>query len=193
VDSENSNSRVSTKPGQLQLELLHELVPKATTIAVLINPLSPLAEPQVRELQAAAQTLGLSLQILRASNERELENSFADLQQLRAGALLITADVFFSSRNAQVAALTLRYAVPTAAQFREFAVAGGLMSYGGSISDALRLVGNYAGRILKGERPADLPVQQLTRVELVLNQNAARALGIIFPITLLGRADEVIE
>jgi putative ABC transport system substrate-binding protein len=176
-----------------RLELLRELVPTATIIAALVNPTSPYAESQSRDLQAAARTLGLQLHILHASTEREFDGVFATLVQLRAGALAISTDVFFNNPSERLAALALRYAVPTIYQNREFAAAGGLMSYGGSNIDSYRLVGGYTGRILKGEKPADLPVQQATRVELVINMKTAKALGLTFPLTLLGRADEVIE
>jgi putative ABC transport system substrate-binding protein len=188
---------VSTLAVELEpkrLELLHEVVPTATIISVLLNPTnSPIAESQLNNLQAAARTLGLQLQVLHASNERDFEPVFARLGQLRIGALAIGADAFFNSRSGQLAALALRHAVPTIYQFREFAVAGGLMSYGGSLTDAHRLVGVYTGRILKGEKPADLPVQQSTKVELIINLKTAKALGLDVPPMLLSRADEVIE
>jgi putative ABC transport system substrate-binding protein len=141
----------------------------------------------------AARTLGLQLHVLHASTERDFDTVFATLVQLQAGGLVIGPDAFFTSRNEQLATLALRHGVPTIFQFREFAAAGGLMSYGGSITDNYRLAGVYTGRILKGEKPADLPVQQATRVELIINMKTAKALGLTFPLTLLGRADEVIE
>jgi putative tryptophan/tyrosine transport system substrate-binding protein len=176
-----------------RLELMHELVPTATIMAVLVNPAYPSAEIQSRGMQAAARTLGVQLRILRASNERDIDDAFATLAQLRAGAFVISSDPFFNSRAEQFAALALRHAVPTIFQYREFAAAGGLMSYGGSIIDSYRQAGVYTGRILKGEKPADLPVQQSTKVELIINLKTAKALGLIVPITLLGRAAEVIE
>jgi putative tryptophan/tyrosine transport system substrate-binding protein len=179
--------------GPKQLELLRELVPTATTIAVLLNPTNPVTETRSRELQAAARILGLQLHVLYASTERDFDTAFATLVQLRAGGLVIGPDAFFVSRSEQLAALTVRHAVPTIYQFREFAAAGGLMSYGGSITDAYRLMGVYTGRILKGEKAADLPVQQATKVELALNLKTAMALGLTVPLALLGRADEVIE
>jgi putative tryptophan/tyrosine transport system substrate-binding protein len=176
-----------------RLELMHELVPTATIMAVLLNPTYPSAETQSRGMQAAARTLGLQLHILRASNERAIDDAFATLAQLRAGAFVISSDPFFNSRAEQFAALALRHAVPTIFQYREFAAAGGLMSYGGSIIDSYRQAGVYTGRILKGEKPADLPVQQSTKVELIINLKTAKALGLEVPRTLIARADEVIE
>jgi putative ABC transport system substrate-binding protein len=176
-----------------RLELLHELVPAATTFALLVNPANPNAETESKELQAAARTLGLQLKVLRASTEREIDGAFATLVELRAGGLVIGPDTLFVSRVAQLSALALRHAVPTVFQYREFAAAGGLMSYGGDSTEVFRIAGSYTGRILKGEKPADLPVQRLTKVELIINLNTARVLGLIVPLTLLGRADEVIE
>src|SRR5262245_42387075 len=174
-------------------ELLHELVPAATVIALLVNPTSPFAETLSRDAQAAARTLGLQLHVLQASTEREFDTVFATLVQLRVGALVIGPDVLFTNGSDKLAALMLRYALPAIYPVREFAGAGGLMSYGPSIAEGWRLMGVYTSRILKGEKPADLPVQQVTKVELVINLKAANALGITFPLTLLGRADEVIE
>src|SRR5262249_20217539 len=153
---------------------------------ILTNPSSPaFAEPLLKHLDAAAGTLGLTLHVLHASAENELEAAFATAARLRAGALVIASDPFLNSRSQQLAAFALRHGVPTMHQIREFPAAGGLMGYGSNISDAYRLVGTYAGRILKGEKPADLPVQQVTRVELVINLNTARALGITFPPSVL--------
>jgi putative ABC transport system substrate-binding protein len=160
---------------------------------VLVNPSNPNTETELRELQAAAPTLGLQLHALYASNERDFDAAFPTLNQLRAGALVIGTDPLFTSRLEQLAALTVRHAVPTVYQFREFTVAGGLMSYGGSLTDTFWAAGVYTGRILKGDKPADLPVQQTTKVELFLNLKTAKALGLTVPIPLLGRADEVIE
>jgi len=176
-----------------RLELMYELVPTATIMAVLVNPAYPSAEIQSRGMQAAAHTLGVQLHILRASNERDIDDAFATLAQLRAGAFVISSDPFFNSRAEQFAALALRHAVPTIFQYREFAAAGGLMSYGGSVIDSYRQAGVYTGRILKGEKPADLPVQQSTKVELIINLKTAKALGLEVPRTLIARADEVIE
>jgi putative ABC transport system substrate-binding protein len=180
--------------GPKRLELLHELLPTATIIALLANPANPTsAEIQSRDLQATARILGLEPNVLHASSERDFETVFATLVQLRAGALVISNDGLFISRAKELGALSLRHAVPTIFQFREFAAAGGLMSYGSSNTDLYRLAGIYTGRILKGEKPADLPVQQATAVELILNLKTAKALGLTVPISLLGRADEVIE
>jgi putative ABC transport system substrate-binding protein len=177
-----------------RLELLHELVPMATVIALLVNPTIPaLAEPISIASQVAARSLGLELHVLKASTEPELDAAFANLIQLRAGGLVIGSDVFFPSRSQQLAALAIRHAVPTVFENREFVAAGGLASYGGSIRDAYRLAGIYTGRVLKGEKPAELPVQRTTKVELFLNLKAAKALGLTVPLPLSGRADEVIE
>jgi putative ABC transport system substrate-binding protein len=185
---------LSIEVGPKRLELLHELVPKATVIALLVNPTNrTLAETMSRDLQAAAHTLGLQLHVLHATTDRDFDTAFASLLQLRAGALVIGIDSFFTSHSRQLAALTVRHAVPAIFQFREFAAAGGLLSYGGSFTDSYRQAGVYTGRVLKGEKPAELPVVQATKVELILNLKTARALGITVPLTLLGRADEVIE
>jgi ABC-type uncharacterized transport system substrate-binding protein len=176
-----------------QLEVICELVPKVTVAALLVNPTNTNAQAQVKDVQAAAQTLGVKLHILDASADRDFETVFANLAQLRVGVLLIGADTFFVSRAEQLAALTLRHAVPAIFAFREFAAAGGLMSYGSSLTDAYRLVGVYSGRILKGEKAAELPVQQSTKVELIINLKTANTLGLTVPLSLLGRADEVIE
>jgi putative ABC transport system substrate-binding protein len=173
---------------------LREVVPTASTIAFLLNPTNrTLAGPLTRDAQAAARSLGLKLHVLHASTERDIEDAFATLAQLRADALVIGTDLFFTNRSKQLAALTARHAVPAIYHYRGFATAGGLMSYGGSVADAFRLAGVYTGRILKGEKPADLPVQQATKVELILNLKTAKVLGLTVPLSLLGRADEVIE
>jgi putative tryptophan/tyrosine transport system substrate-binding protein len=177
-----------------RLELLRELVPAASVVGLLINPANPLlAEPAARASQAAAQTLGLNLHVLNASSEGDFEQVFARLMQLRAGGLVIGPDAFFTARSRQLAALALRHTVPTVHQNREFVAAGGLVSYGGLTSDAYRLTGVYTGRVLKGEKPADLPVQQATKVELYINLKTAKTLGITIPLPLSGRADELIE
>jgi len=176
------------------VQLLHELVPAAKVIALLVNPTnSPAAENMSRDMQAAARTIGLQLHVLHASTERDFETVFANMRQLQAGALVISPDGLFTGRNEQLAALALRHAVPTTWAFRHDAVAGGLMSYGGSVTDQGRQAGVYTGRILRGEKPADLPVVQATKVELVINLKTAKALGLTIPLPLLGRADEVIE
>jgi putative ABC transport system substrate-binding protein len=179
--------------GPKRLELLHEAIPSVRIIVLLVNPTNPVAESQTSDHQAAADSLGLQLRVLHASSDRGFETVFAALPQLRAGGLVIGPDGFLLSRREQLAALASRYGVPAIFQYREFAVAGGLMSYGTSIADADRQVGVYAGRLLKGEKPASLPVQQATKVELIVNLRAARALGLTIPLPLLGRADEVIE
>jgi putative ABC transport system substrate-binding protein len=179
--------------GPKRLELLRELLPSAKSIAVLLNSTNPSAEPLSETLQATAQTLGLQIHILHASSEPDFETAIAQLFRLRASALMIGNDPFYNGRIARIATLTLRHAVPTIYQYPEFTAAGGLMSYGGSLGDSYRLVGLYAARILKGEKPAELPVQQSTKVELIINLKTAKALGITFPLSLLGRADEIIE
>jgi putative ABC transport system substrate-binding protein len=180
--------------GPKRLELLHELVPTASIIGLLVNPTNPgLAETLSRDLQAAARTLGLQLHVLHASTDRDIDTIFATLVQTRAGGLVIGNDALFVNQIGQLAALTVRHAVPTIFQTHEFATAGGLISYGTSLRDLFRQVGVYTGRILKGERPADMPVQQATKVELIINLKTAKALGLTVPLSLLGRADEVIE
>ena len=185
---------LTAEVGPKRLELLHEVVPTATAIAVLVNPAAGLlAETISRDLHAAARTLGLRLHVLHASAARDFDTVFATLGQLRVGGLVIGSDPFFNSQTEQLAALAIRHAVPTIYQYREFAAAGGLMSYGGSLTDMYRQVGVYTGRILKGEKPADLPVQQSTKVELFINFKTAKALSLTVPLPLLARADEVIE
>jgi putative ABC transport system substrate-binding protein len=187
-------TNLNIEVGPKRLELAHALVPTATIIALLVNPTSPtLAETYSRDLQAAASTLGLQLHVLHASTERDFDTVFTTLVQLRAGALVIGPDTFFYARSEKLAALTVRHAIPTIFTSREFAAAGGLISYGSSSTEFYRLVGIYAGRILKGEKPGDLPVQQSTKVELIINLKTAKALGLTVPLTMLGRADEVIE
>jgi putative ABC transport system substrate-binding protein len=177
-----------------RLEMLHAVIPTARVIALLVNPANPaLAETSSNLLLSAAQTLGLELHVLKASTESEFEGVFANLMQLRAGALVIGGDPFFTARQEQLAALAVRHEVPAVYENREFVAAGGLMSYGASITDAFRMVGVYAARVLKGDKPADLPVQQVTKVEFYINLKSAKTLGITFPLTLLGRADGVIE
>ena len=186
----NLNAEILPK----RLELMHELVPTATTIALLVNPSNPLvAETESRDAQTAARTLGLQLHVLHASTDRDFDTVFASLAQMRAVALVINTDVFFNSRSEQLAALALRHTVPAIFQYREFVASGGLMSYGTSSTDVFRQVGIYTSRLLRGESPADLPVQQVTKIELIINLKTARTLGLTVPLSLLGRADEVIE
>ena len=177
-----------------RLELLHELLPTATSFALLVNPANPaLAEPVSEHVQAAARTLGVKLHVLHASSEPELDAVLATAAGLQAAGLVVGPDPFFNSRIEQLAALTSRQALPAVYQWREFTAAGGLLSYGSSITDVYRQAGVYTGRILKGEKPADLPVQQTTKVELFINLRTAKALGLTMPTALLVRADEVIE
>ena len=176
-----------------RLELLTELVPQARVIGLLVNPNDPRAEGLIRDMQEAARTKGVQLPILKASTEGEIDAAFTTLVQLPAGALVVSADPLFSSRREQLVALASRHAVPAISPWRELAAAGGLISYGASIAGLVRQAGIYAGRILKGEMPADLPVQQPTTFELVINLKTAKALGLTVPQTILGRADEVIE
>jgi putative ABC transport system substrate-binding protein len=177
-----------------RLELLHELIPTARVMAALVNPANPaLADDNLSGMRSAANALRLELHVLTASTERDFDGVFADLTQLKVGGLVIGADPFFTARQEQLAALAVRHAMPTVYENREFTTAGGLMSYGGDFTDAFRLVGVYTGRILKGAKPADLPVQQETKVELYINLKSAKALGISVPLPLSGRADELIE
>jgi putative tryptophan/tyrosine transport system substrate-binding protein len=176
-----------------RLELLREVLPAASIMGLLLNPTNPNAEAIARSLQAAAVTLGLKLHVLHASAEPDLDRAVASVRQVQAMALVIGSDPFFTTRSQQLAALTMRHAIPAIYQYREFTAAGGLMSYGGSLTDSYRLAGVYAGRILAGAKPADLPVQQSTKVELIINLNSARTLGLTVPLSLLGRANEVIE
>jgi putative ABC transport system substrate-binding protein len=187
-------SNLNIEVGPKRLELARELFPAASTIALLVNPANPLAEGVSRDLQAVAGTLGLQLHVVHARSERDFDAAFATAAQVRAAALVIgSADPLFGSSAEQLGKLALRHAVPAIYQFREFAVGGGLVSYGGRFTDSYRQVGIYTGRILKGEKPADLPVVQSTKVELILNLKSAKALGVTVPLPLLGRADEVIE
>jgi putative ABC transport system substrate-binding protein len=187
-------SQTSVEMAPKRMQLLHELIPTASVMALLVNPADDaLAAIYTREVQAAARTLGLELHIFNASTERDLYGVFEKLIQLRVGGLVISGGAFLRSRNDTLAALALHHAVPAIFADREFAVAGGLLSYGAAIADAYRLVGNYTGRILKGDKPADLPVQEATKVELYINLKTAKTLAITVPNTLIGRADEVIE
>jgi putative ABC transport system substrate-binding protein len=179
--------------GPKQLEVLRELLPTATVIAALVNPTNPNADSHTSDLQTAARKLGIQLQVLHASSERDFETVFTSLVQARASGLVIGADAFLLSRTKQLGALSARHAVPAINQFRKFVEAGGLLSYGSSITDSYRQLGVYTGRILNGEKPADLPVQQSTKVGLIINLKTAKTLGVEIPPTLLARADEVIE
>ena len=179
-----------------RLQVLRELLPTTTIMAVLVNSTNAPAtvETEVRQVQAAAHTLGLQMvHVLQASTERDLDSAFSTLIQRRAGGLVISADTFFSGKSVELAALASRHAVPTISPYRDFVTAGGLMSYGGSVTELYRLAGVYTGRILKGEQPADLPVQQVTKVQLAINLKTAKALGLTVPTLLIGRADEIIE
>jgi putative ABC transport system substrate-binding protein len=177
-----------------QFELLHELIPNSQVFGVLLNPTDPYISPYItKNVQVAGRALNREVHVLDASTEGEIDAAFSTLAQLRAGAVIIGADTFFVGRRDQLVALAAHYAIPTIYFLREFVAAGGLMSYGSNVADAYRLVGVYVGRILKGEKPADMPVQQPTKVELVVNMKTAKTLDLTFPITLLGRADEVIE
>jgi putative tryptophan/tyrosine transport system substrate-binding protein len=188
------STQLSVEVGPKRLELARELFPGATTVALLVNPANPLTATVSKDLQTVADTLGVRLHVLQVSTEADFEAAFASAAQLRAAALVIEgSDPWFASHAARLGALALQHSVPAIYQFREFAAAGGLMSYGGSITDTYRLAGVYAGRILKGEKPADLPVQQATKVELYINMKTARALGVTIPLPLSGRADEIFE
>jgi putative ABC transport system substrate-binding protein len=186
-----SNTEMAPK----RLQLLHELLPKARVIALLINPalMLPSAEATTREVSAAASTFGLELHVLNVNSESDIKAAFAKANQLRADGIVVASTALFVGQTEQLAVLALQHAMPTIYQFHRFTAAGGLMSYGSEITDAYRLAGVYTGRVLKGERPADLPVQQATKVELIINLRTAKALGITVPNTLIGRADEVIE
>jgi putative ABC transport system substrate-binding protein len=179
--------------GPKRLQLLHELVPLERVIFLLLNPTNPNADTISRDLEAAVLRLGLQSHILLASTDRDLDAVFAKLADMRAGALLIGADVFFSVRSEQLAMLTVRHKLPAIFQTRQFAAAGGLASYATDVRDQYRLVGLYTGRVLKGDKPADLPVQQATKVELIINIKSAKTLAVTVPLPLLGRADDVIE
>ena len=176
-----------------QLEILHELVPQADTIAFLVNPNNAVADLDTSDVQAAANTLGRKLVIVKAGTKDDLDKAFAAINGQLSGALVVQTDPFFLGQRGQIVALAAQHAVPAIYYLRDYPAAGGLVSYGTSLSDALRLVGRYAGRILKGEKPGDLPVQQSVKTEFVINLKTARALGLTIPVGLLNAADEVIE
>jgi putative tryptophan/tyrosine transport system substrate-binding protein len=183
----------ATELGAKGLALLHELVPSTAAIGFLVNPNNPASEVTTRDVLAAAPVMGLKIEILKAGTDREIDAAFVSLVQARTGALLVGADLFFNSRIEQIVALAARHAIPTMYSYREFVVAGGLISYGVSLVEQYRQVGLYTGRILKGERPADLPVIQATKLALIINLKTAKALGLQIPDRLLALADEVIE
>lgn len=187
-------TQLNLEVGPKRLELLHQLLPKATVIALVVNPTNPrVAEVQSRDAQDAARTLGLQLQILQASTEAEFDKAVASLPQRAGGLVIAGGDPFFNSETAKLAVTTVRHGVPAIANGREFAGAGGLLSYGGSVADSYHLVGIYTGRILTGEKPADLPVYRSTKVEMYINLKTANALGLIVPQGLVIAADEVFE
>jgi putative ABC transport system substrate-binding protein len=186
-------TQLGEETGPKRLELLHELLPEAKVVAFLNNPANPLAETLSKEMELASRVLGLQLHILKASTDDELDTAFATLSGVGKGGLVIAADPYFTSRAEQLAAFAVRHGVPTIDQNREFAAAGGLISYGGDPRDSYYIAGIYTGRILKGERPESLPLQQVTKVEMIVNLKAAKALGMTVPLSLLGRADKVIE
>ena len=187
-------AQLAIEVGPKRLELLHEMIPKARIIALLADPTDrAIFENTTRGVQSAARSLGLALHVLNVSTDRDLDAAFENLVQLRAGGVVISGGQFFNSRSKRLAAAALQHAVPTISPYVDLAGAGGLMSYGTSITDAYRLAGIYTGRVLKGEKPADLPVQQATKVELIINLKTAKALGITVPSSLIGRADEIIE
>jgi putative tryptophan/tyrosine transport system substrate-binding protein len=186
-------SLISGVLGGKQLGVLHELIPRARSIAFLTNPTNAISTEYVTGAQEAARSVGVEIHVVSASTEAEIDKAFASLSELRADALVVAPDAFFIGRNDRIVALAANHATPTIYPFREFAVAGGLMSYGANLPDLFRQAGIYAGRILKGSRPADLPVTQPTTFELLINLKTAKALGITVPPSLLARADEVIE
>jgi putative ABC transport system substrate-binding protein len=186
-------SSLSVEVSRKRLEFMRELRPGSKVFAVAVNPKSPTATTQLKNLQAAADTLGVEIVVLKASSEPEFESLFTSAQQAKAGGLVFTSDPYFAFRSPQLAARAVRYAVPAITQSRDFPLAGGLMSYGGDFYQSHRHSGIYAGRILKGEKPSELPVQRVTKVELFINQKAADALGLSFPPSLLASADKVIE
>jgi putative ABC transport system substrate-binding protein len=186
-------SSLSVEVTPKRLEFLHQALPTAGIFAVLVNPTSPTAESQLRDLQSAAGTLGLKLHVLHASAARDLDTVFATLSQLRASGLVIASDTFLGTHGEELAALAVRHAVPAVHQSRDFTIAGGLMSYGGSFVESHRQAGIFTGRIIMGAKPADLPVRQVTIIEFLINLRTAKSLGVTFPRSLLVLADELIE
>jgi putative tryptophan/tyrosine transport system substrate-binding protein len=187
-------TNLNVEVGEKRLELLREMLPAATIIAILVNPSAPaITEQFIRAVRAAATALGMQVHVLYASNDRDLDEAFATLGQLRADALVIGPYLFFNSHKEQLGALSLRHAVPAISTYRSFVEAGGLMCYGADEAETYRLVGIYTGKALKGASPSDLPVQRATKVQLIINLRTARALGISVPLALSGRADELIE
>jgi putative ABC transport system substrate-binding protein len=186
-------SNLNVELAQKKVQVLRELLPTATQLAVLINPTSPVTAPFLRELQPAAKALGFQLHVVEASSDSDLETVFSRLSVLKAEALVITPDNFFNTRTESLAKLSFRHAVPTIQNYRPFVAAGGLVSYSSDENEYYRLIGTQAGRILKGDKPGDLPVQQSTKAELIINLKTAKALGVTVPLSLLARADEVIE
>jgi putative ABC transport system substrate-binding protein len=187
-------TNMNVQIGPKKLEVLRELLPAATQIAVLLNPTSAVSESFLHGLQPAAKTLGFQLHVVHASKDSDLEPAFAKVaDDLKAEALVVAPDVFYNTRTEQLAKLALRHAIPAIQQYPPFVAAGGLISLGADENEYYRLVGTYAGRILKGDKPGDLPVQQSTKIELIINSKTAKALGIALPLSLLGRANEVIE
>jgi putative ABC transport system substrate-binding protein len=176
-----------------RLDLVHELVPTAAIVASLVNPTNPVTEPETNSLGEATRSLGLQSHILRASTPSEIEAAFGKLVELRAGALVVSGDPFFTNRREQIVTLAARHAVPVIYAYRQYTAVGGLMSYGPDLADTYRLVGIYTGKILNGAKPVDLPVEQVTKVELVINLKTAKALGLTIPLIVSGRADEIIE
>jgi putative ABC transport system substrate-binding protein len=186
-------SQLTAEVGPKRLELAHELLPSVKIMALLVNPTNPVSEAISKELLEVARTLGLELHVLKATNESEIDDAFKTAAQLRAGGMVIASDPYFNSHDARLGLLTLTHGMPTIYQYREFTEAGGLMSYGGSLTGAYHQAGIYTGRILKGEKPANLPVVQATNIELMVNLNTAKSLGITIPQSILIRADEVVE
>jgi putative tryptophan/tyrosine transport system substrate-binding protein len=186
-------AHINVETAPKRLELLHELMPAAKVIGLLVNPTNPVAKSVAADVQAAAGSLGLEIRVVHARTDEDIDAVFANLPGMKVGALVIGTDPFFTSRSERLGAISLRMRIPAIYQYREFVAAGGVMSYGGSIRDSYRKAGSYAGRILKGEKPADLAVQLSTKVELFFNLKSAKELGLTVPLSLLGRADEVIE